>query len=65
MATVVTGDSSRLTPAATAETVSCRSSPVCARWVATRDEEQAVSVLTHGPARQQAGHFVWSTEYSS
>ena len=51
MATVVREDSMRLTPAATAEVASPFSRPLCARWPATRDEEQAVSVLTQGPVR--------------
>ena len=38
-----------LTPAATAMLASRLSRPLCARWPATRDEEQAVSVLTQGP----------------
>ena len=44
-----------LVPAATAATVSRLSRPVCARWVATSDDEQAVSVLMQGPAAQLDG----------
>ena len=51
MATVVVGDSARLTPAATACVASPASSPLCARWAATSEEEQAVSVLMQGPIR--------------
>lgn len=49
MATVVSDDSMVLTPAATAMVASPLSRPLCARWPATRDDEQAVSVLTQGP----------------
>lgn len=38
-----------LTPAATAEEDSWPSKPVCARWRASSEEEQAVSVDTQGP----------------
>ena len=41
-----------LVPAATAATVSRLSRPVCARWVATSEDEQAVSVLMQGPGKK-------------
>lgn len=50
MLVVVIGRSMALTPPASAATVSRASSPVWAWWAATREEEQAVSVLTQGPA---------------
>ena len=40
----------RLTPEARAALVSPSSKPRCARWVATREEEQAVSRPMQGPA---------------
>ena len=51
MATVVRDDSMVLTPAAMAAVASSFSSPLCARWPATKDDEHAVSMLTQGPAR--------------
>jgi hypothetical protein len=51
MEAVVMGSSMALTPPATAATVSPASSPLCAWWADTREEEQAVSVETQGPAR--------------
>ena len=52
MAAVVPASSMTLLPAATAALHSSSSSPLCARWVATREEEQAVSVLMQGPAQE-------------
>ena len=48
----VLGTSIRFTPAATAAEVSPSSRPLCARWVATREDEQAVSMPMQGPAQQ-------------
>ncbi len=46
----VSGTSIRLTPAATDARASPLASPVAARWVATMDDEHAVSMPMHGPA---------------
>ena len=51
MATMVVGDNMRLTPAAIAPLDWPDRMPSCARWEATREEEQAVSVDMHGPPR--------------
>lgn len=51
IATVVVGDSMRFTPAATAAEASPLSRLLCAMWAATRDDEQAVSVLMQGPVK--------------
>lgn len=48
---LVSGTSMRLTPAAMAALVSLFSRPMCARWRATMDEEHAVSIPIHGPAK--------------
>ena len=52
MAAVVPAKSITLLPPATAAPHSPSTSPLCARWAATSEEEQAVSVLTQGPARR-------------
>jgi hypothetical protein len=54
-----------LTPAASADTVSRFSSPLCARWVATREEEQAVSVLMQGPAQGSKQSSLWADAHKS
>ncbi len=50
MAAVVLADSMMLLPEATAALDSPSSNPLCARCVATSEEEHAVSVLMQGPA---------------
>ena len=47
--TPVLATSIRFDPAATAAAVSPLCSPLCARWTATKDDEQAVSIPTQGP----------------
>ena len=49
MATVVAGLSMRLTPATSAPSAREERMSQCPRWDATKDEEQAVSVLMQGP----------------
>ena len=51
MAAVVVADSMAFTPAATAAVACPARMPLCPRWAATSDDEQAVSVLTQGPCK--------------
>ena len=51
MACEVVADSIRLTPAATAADASALQMLLWPRCAATRDDEQAVSIDTHGPER--------------
>ncbi len=50
MPAMVAASSITLVPPATEAPASPSSRPRCARWAATSDDEQAVSVLTQGPA---------------
>jgi hypothetical protein len=51
MAEVIMGDSMTLMPAVSALLASPSDSAFAARWVVMSDEEQAVSIPMHGPAR--------------
>lgn len=53
MAEVIIGDSMILMPAVSALLASPSESAFAARWVVMSDEEQAVSIPMHGPARQR------------
>ena len=56
MRAVVCAKSMTLTPPASAAAVSPLHRPCAARCAATRDDEHAVSVLTHGPWQHRTTH---------